>query len=365
MPKKLPLVRDVERLPPLYDGWMKELLRGGIPRETKATCGTCPMVDGDRGYRADTKCCTYHPRLPNFLVGSALADPATEAHMQRALRTQVHLVSPLGLLVPRDYLALYGVSTEAFGRARALRCPHYDEGVAPGKAGATGGCSIWRHRNAVCTTYFCAHDRPLPGDGFWTAARDLLGALEESLSVWALLEVGFPSESLERALLFEAKKKNDVPGGAPLHAHDHDRTVSDELTSFWRGWDDAPEALYRETYALVSGLDFDEALALLGIQGRFRSQRLQQRYGDLLRRTVPPTCSVAEMKFESTSAKTVTIFAESHPETLEVPNAVLQALALFRQGNVKVALEELRERGTPMEPALLQELFDYGILRKN
>ncbi len=83
---RLPVLHE-EMLPPLYDKWIRELLGRGVPREERATCEACPMVDDSSSseiklgrFSSLTKCCTYTPELPNFLAGMVLADnePATE-----------------------------------------------------------------------------------------------------------------------------------------------------------------------------------------------------------------------------------------------------------------------------------------------
>ncbi len=68
-------------LPPLYAGWIDDLLGGPLPHESEATCEDCamrpsgPAAAGALVFAAETKCCTYVPEVPNFLVGRILDDP--------------------------------------------------------------------------------------------------------------------------------------------------------------------------------------------------------------------------------------------------------------------------------------------------
>src|SRR5512134_3109981 len=96
-------------LPALYAGWFDDLLGSEIPSETRATCHDCAMCESDgdhqnRGsklFNPQSKCCTYLPRLPNFLVGMILKDqdPAmTSGRASVETRLQAGLgVTPLGL----------------------------------------------------------------------------------------------------------------------------------------------------------------------------------------------------------------------------------------------------------------------------
>jgi hypothetical protein len=70
---------------------MDALLGGPVPAETNATRHNCAMLapPGDSGdglyFNPATRCCTYFPELPNFLVGRILVDddPALAAGRAR------------------------------------------------------------------------------------------------------------------------------------------------------------------------------------------------------------------------------------------------------------------------------------------
>jgi hypothetical protein len=98
-------------LPPLYATWLAQVLAGPIPPETKATCQQCAMCPPNQSspasaapavfFHPQAKCCTYLPRLANFLVGRILADEAPEGQEGQATivqRIQGKIaVTPLGL----------------------------------------------------------------------------------------------------------------------------------------------------------------------------------------------------------------------------------------------------------------------------
>jgi len=188
-PKKA--LRDV--LPPVYGGILSEDL--GVPAvvETRATCDQCEMCNKGNMpesveavyFRPDTKCCTYHPSLANYLVGSILKDPNPEmAEGQRRIRERIASrigVTPHCLAPPAKYLLLYRASRgSAFGRSPALNCPYLTDDIR---------CSIWRHRDSVCSTYFCKYDHGQAGVVFWKAFRAYLGFVEITLSMWAAHQI--------------------------------------------------------------------------------------------------------------------------------------------------------------------------------
>src|SRR4051794_4988796 len=135
-------------------------------------------------FRPDTKCCTYHPTLANYLVGAVLRDDSLAEGRQR-LREKIAGgigVTPRFLATPRKYRLLWDASRErAFGRSLSLRCPYYVEDG--------GRCAIWRHREADCSTFFCKHGAGADGKIFWRALGAYLTGVELALSRHALDQV--------------------------------------------------------------------------------------------------------------------------------------------------------------------------------
>jgi hypothetical protein len=203
-------------LPSLYAPWIDEALGGPFPEERHATCAACAMCKPTAAKAAtasltlfdpDTKCCTYVPTLPNFLVGLILNDddPAAIAgrtSIERRIAAGIG-VTPLGLQSDPRYALIYKhAGGELFGRTSGLRCPHY--------LPADGGqCGIWRHRNAVCTTWFCKHERGRVGQRFWDALLVLLTLVERHLGLWAANELDEPRLS-PAALLRHGTSRSHV-----------------------------------------------------------------------------------------------------------------------------------------------------------
>src|SRR5687767_13521531 len=68
----------------------REFLALKFPEERRATCMSCPKACYE-GYRPEYRCCTYHPRVPSFLLGLATLTPQGEAAVQRLLRRRMLL----------------------------------------------------------------------------------------------------------------------------------------------------------------------------------------------------------------------------------------------------------------------------------
>lgn len=229
-----------ETLPSLYDKWIRELLGRGVPKEERATCQSCPMVrsssgDGEAKFSSETKCCTYTPDLPNFLAGLVLADDDTAAATGRAtLRARIErrtAVTPLSVGIPPSTAQVYGATGDSvFGRSLALRCPHYVADV--------GRCSIWKHRNSVCMTWFCRYVRGPIGHQFWMQTKELFRAVESQLALLCAEELLGDSEQLI-AVLAESR--------AALPERLADELVgpsSDRYAALWGSWTGREEEFF-------------------------------------------------------------------------------------------------------------------------
>src|SRR4051812_31514765 len=88
-------LRDM--VPPAHRRLLPVLFDRPAIRESRATCSDCAMCSkggspapGVLSFRPDTKCCTYEPTLPNFLVGAILADTSPEmAEGRRRIRAHI------------------------------------------------------------------------------------------------------------------------------------------------------------------------------------------------------------------------------------------------------------------------------------
>src|SRR4030042_467761 len=63
----------------IYSSLLPGLFDTEIPEEGYANCADCVMIDGAEHdskstFNGRTKCCTFYPVLPNFIVGGILSD---------------------------------------------------------------------------------------------------------------------------------------------------------------------------------------------------------------------------------------------------------------------------------------------------
>ncbi|WP_434416631.1 hypothetical protein [Nannocystis pusilla] len=320
-------------LPPLYGRWISDLLGGPLPEEQAATCSDCVQCQSHvpEGYRfADaTKCCTYVPALPNFLVGGGLkaGSLAGRERLLRRMVAQPGSITPHGLDATDDERDRYRdiLAAEQFGRDPSLFCPYY-------LAEAGGLCGVWRNRNGICATWYCKHDRGARGQRFWQALEVLLTAVERELSHWCACTI-----------LFE--ETPPVEGGEAA----------------WSWWAGREGDFFRRCAELVEALGWSEVQALIG-------PAIETQVGDLLAAhaalagPLPDSLQLGTIRVSHRGDERSRVVTYLDTDALELPTALLDLLPRFDGRPTGAVLAELRGLGVEVSPALLRMLVDFELL---
>ncbi|HEY6506450.1 MAG TPA: hypothetical protein VIY56_00470 [Vicinamibacterales bacterium] len=360
---------DTAQLPSLYQPWVEVLLGGGIPAETEATCGHCAMIpepgDASRDPAAESpsrlsfdprvKCCTYVPALPNFLVGRILLDTSPETRPGRA-SVQARIaagigVTPEGLGPPPVFAVLYARgAADTFGQAVDLRCPHYQAD--------SGNCGIWRHRQSVCSTWFCKHDRGAVGQEFWLALRRLLGVVERALAVHCVRTLA-PGPA---ALRLAAERAQEAPA---LRASDLGGSGSADLAAADRVWGSyarREEAFYVAAAQLVGALTWTDVLRAGGEELHLACDVLHHAYDALVSTALPKALRTGTLHVSSVGADVVEFTSYSGYDPLVVPRVLFDVLHVFDGRPTTRALAAAAGAGVTLDRAVVRKLVDVGAL---
>ncbi len=360
--RQLPVIQS-SPLPSLYAAWMDEMLAGPIPRETDATCDDCAMTatngigENERiFFNPETKCCTYIPALPNYLVGRILADDdpntaAGRATVQERLDAGI-AVTPLGLGQPPGFQVLYGQSSESlFGRSATLRCPHY--------LTADGGrCGIWQHRASICATWYCKFVRGALGSRFWQTLNQLLSAVELCLSRWCVLKLEIGSEALSHIIPNPLRRTQQID---PL-ALDGTR---DEFSQrkLWGRWAGGEGDFYRECAKLVAHLSWEDVLTISGPDVKILAGVVREAYAKLMSKQIPERLRVGPLQIIGMNDERSWIVAHSPLDPLDLPSQLLELLRYFDGRPTKDVLKRIAaERGIELHASLIRQLTDFEVL---
>ncbi|MBC7932114.1 MAG: hypothetical protein H7Z38_16265 [Rubrivivax sp.] len=361
---QLPVI-TTPALPPLYAAWMDEMLTGPIPHETDATCDDCAMCsgegaeaqDGETFFNPQTKCCSYVPELPNYLVGRILADsdPAFETGRATVLaRLEAGVgVTPLGMEPPPIFVALYGRnSATLFGQSRTILCPHY-------LAVEGGRCGIWKHRNSVCATWYCKFVRGATGQNFWQTLNQLLTAVEQNLARWCVHELDPGGEALK--LLFPLGGEN---AHAQVDPHALDGAPEPKRQrALWGNWAGREADYYKACARLVEPLAWPDVLARSGPTVGIYARLTSAAYRQLMSKELPFALKVGSFRSVHFNADTQVVISYNGYDPIELPKSLLEVLHYFDARPTRQALAAISaERGITINDSLVRKLVDFNIL---
>ncbi len=354
---------DPGPLPELYSRWMRELLKDRVGGEPQATCDDCAMVCPSRGstpavselfFNPVSKCCTYIPELPNYLVGRVLSDsdPAMK-HGRDTVRARLkagHGVSPLGIAQPVTFELLYRNAPGLFGRANSIRCPHFiDEG---------GLCGVWRHRPSVCATWHCKHERGMVGKAFWKDLHQLLTSTQRALARWCVLDL--PPAVL--AILFPTMQG---PGsGRVLDAADIDGVMNPAYyNSVWGELKGREEEFYRACARKVDALTWKDVHRIGGSEIEVLEKLLLASWKQLRSDEIPGRLRAGTVRVTAVTPETTRVLTYSELDPIDLPSELMDVLGYFDGRPTEDALAAVeRDKGLTIEKDLLRQLVDFQVL---
>lgn len=231
------------------------------PRETKATCDSCAMAPGrTKGkvtYRDDLKCCTFHPFLPNFLVGAIFKDSvAGNAHQtfrDKINRREYSL--PIGMVAPVKFQLEFNNRKEGeFGNREDWLCPYYNK--------KSQNCGVWRNRGVVCTTFFCKSSFGKVGLNFWDKLNSYIWYVELALLEEALVMLDFSPRQIMDLLDYHNRTQ-----GTSIEKKSW-VLPEKKARELWNGYYDEQENFFKKCHDVVENMNKKYFHELLGEQGQ-------------------------------------------------------------------------------------------------
>jgi hypothetical protein len=351
-------------LPVLYQPWIEALLGGSVPAESEATCNDCAMLappslsatEQDGVYfDSRSKCCTFVPALPNFLVGRILLDSTPESAAGRA-SVQARIaagvgVTPAGLDQPAAFVLLYRNAADAFGRSVSMRCPHY--------ASETGTCGIWRHRQSVCTTWFCKHVRGAVGQRFWASLRHLLEAVERSLVAHCVLTLDPGTEAIQQLIVPPDRRASSLLSAADLDG------VSDpaRYRAAWGRYVNREREFYEASARLVEGLTWNDVIRVAGAEVELAAALVQETFAALRSTSVPDRLRMGAVEMQPAGSDHMRLTAYRPWDPLVIPKALGDSLHFFDGRPTRAALAAAAaDTGLEIDRAVVRRLVDFEVL---
>jgi hypothetical protein len=353
-------IRIFDALPEIYKNFLPKFFENSIAEETAATCSDCAMWKGSGTDQADesyylreTKCCTYRPNLPNYLVGALLSntDFSSESgrtQIRKTIKSRIGVI-PHGIRRPEKIALLINKSPDAFGRSQSLLCPYYDQ--------KEGKCTIWPFQDASCKTWFCKFTAGEDGETFWLSLKNYLKTVENTLIRYTLYKMGW---ILNKIILEE-------PSDRQLKAQDIDDQPLDQKSyqDLWGEWVNREEEFYKETFRLVHNLTPGAFEKIGGISLRILLEEVKMRQKNLLKPKLPDRLKRnPKLEVEKMEDGFYRLVGYSPRDPLEVSKRVYDLLDFFDGRKMNKEVFRLVKKQMKAEPTedLLTSLYQFRIL---
>ncbi len=350
-------------LPVIYHKLFPDIFNETVPKETFATCANCAMVCGDdknkeqlamRPFLPDKKCCTYHPSLPNYLIGGILSDPDPQMdegkkriHERITARTGV---SPAGVYAPKIYNIIYSNGSGAgFGNSSTLLCPYFIK--------ENGYCSVWKYRESVCSTFFCKTVAAQNGKMFWDSVKGYLVYSQTNLTKYCLLKLDLSSlTDVINTILSPTQNNSNLS----LEDLDNLPTTEADYQKLWGNWQGKEAEFYIKCFELVNKLSKEEYNSIVGIQNEILVKDLESKKNKMT--TIPEKLKKnEELVFKKAGEDSYTIKLASIDTSFELPNVVIDIFDGSKA--TKAIIEELNTKeDIELDNELLLTLFQHRIL---
>lgn len=258
-------------VPEIYYFMLPEVFYREIPDEYFCDCFNCPMtarsseeldVNLSKPFSPETKCCTFNPRLPNYLVGAILADKDPELEegnnrIRDRIRSRQGII-PNGIYPSKNYNDLITkLKKSDFGRNSALLCPFFKEGRY--------NCTIWKYRESVCAFWFCKHLAGNAGYRMWNSVIDYIKFIQDVF----LLQAIYKSGLLPVDLYGESVKS------------DGNMSIANEIDSrqyheIWGPWEGREPEFYINCFDYIKNLSQDKVNEILEKGKEFEDRLVQE-----------------------------------------------------------------------------------------
>jgi len=348
-------------LPPIYEPLLSDFFDREAIVETRATCDDCEMCNKGQHpegveatyFRPDVKCCSFHPSLPNFLAGSILSDERAEAaegkKRMRALIAARIGVTPHWLSPSAKYHMLYEAARRAsFGRTDNLICPYFDE---------DGRCSVWRHRESICTTYYCKFTRGVHSGKFWNALKGYLSFTEGCLARWSSREVDKEVTEIQvNPHQLTLEELEDLPPNEEMYKR------------HWKSWVGREAEFYMACAAKIRGMDRAafEKVVDAAPRGKDLTTTLKTMYANAIAPRLPDKLKL-HPKLKTlllVNNKGMAITTPYNPyDIFSVEGRVYETLQeLTHDTTFAETRAQLEKDGTPLDDELVKVLASHEVL---
>jgi hypothetical protein len=328
----------------------------------------------DHRFNPETKCCTYFPYLPNFLVGNIFRDEDPAMAEGRAAFIKVYeegsaVITPLGVDPPLSYQQKYSPMNPGFGEHLEMRCPYYLEQKG-------GMCGIWKYRNSKCATWFCRYVKGQTGFEFWQSVDELLSTIQKGLSRWCMRQLDAGTAELQQAFAEPDITEPTVTNLTTAFQRQIFTSVSALLNKMqdknalygwqqqtWGKWLGREVEYFKECSKLIDPLHWQDVLNIVRGKTGNLAEGTQQTFRKLRNRELPEVLRLNSYRRVDLDDQRSRVWSYNRNHPLDLPRKVADSLCHFDGRSKDEVLQTIHlKEGFELDLDLLQKLFDHRIL---
>lgn len=177
----------------------------------------------------------------------------------------------MGIQPPEKYSLMYSRTRDGFGQSASFLCPYYNI--------EKNNCSIWKYREAVCSTYICKTVTDEAGKTFYTSFKHYLLYVQDILCKYILLELNFDHlHVLFKDYNFGPKKIETIS----IKEFDELTPSQEEYMKLWQKWTDREEDFYKTAYRTIKLLSSKKFNEISGIDQRVKLKDVREKWKEMI-----------------------------------------------------------------------------------
>lgn len=341
-----------DKIPSIYHSLTPDINFIDYPDEKISTCSKCKLCLSTESPYVNIKCCTYHPRLPNFSIGGILFDEEENGYIGQGIVNNIISskigLTPYGVFPSKKYLKLESDigKIDFWSRprehAQELACPFFVKGI----------CSIWRFRDNLCATHFCSSVGGKAGKNFWKALRNYLRMTEAELVQYALFKLKYPFSNINTDLLKYLKFEIEDDDG---------NLLLNNYKELWGTWYGKEVEFYSKCYEVISNINYKTFRRITGTKRQILKSAILETQKEFLNNIIPEFLTLnSEVNIETTD-KGNALLTYNNLKT-EIPASLLPLVKGFNGKRSTLEMFELGYKILYNLSDLVDELLAKGIL---
>ncbi len=143
-------------------------------------------------------------------------------------------------------------------------------------------CSLWKFREAVCSTFFCKHIAGEDSMNFWESLKRYLVYIEDTLTKYVVFKMDLDAEKI---LSYSDQDKNIK--FTSYEDLDELPPTPKKYKNIWGDWVGKEIEFYKQAFQIVSNLTYEDFEKITGIHQLILLEKLKKTHTTVINPNIP------------------------------------------------------------------------------